>query len=239
MRGIHTARVVIVDDHTLFGESLKAVLAAEGYDARLAPMQPGGHSQSALLSTVVRMEPSVVLLDLDLGAFGNGIRMVQPLVRSGAAVIVVTASADRPRWGEALRYGARRVLCKSAPLEEILATVRKVKDGRMVIARQERDELLAEWHRECVWSSDICRRLERLTHREAEVLAHLVEGRQVSEIAQGSVVSVATVRTQVKSILAKLEVTSQLAAVGLAHQVHWQPPVAAHIPAQRSPAAAS
>jgi two-component system nitrate/nitrite response regulator NarL len=38
------------------------------------------------------------------------------------------------------------------------------------------------------------------------------------------VVSEATLRTQVKSILAKLEVTSQLAAVAVAHQAQWQPP---------------
>ena len=44
------------------------------------------------------------------------------------------------------------------------------------------------------------------------------------DIAQTSVVSVATVRTQVKSILAKLEVSSQLAAVGLAHAVNWRAP---------------
>jgi len=51
-------------------------------------------------------------------------------------------------------------------------------------------------------------------------------GRPVREIAQRSYVSEATVRTQVKSILAKLEVTSQLAAVGAAHETDWRPPVA-------------
>lgn len=48
-------------------------------------------------------------------------------------------------------------------------------------------------------------------------------GRTVREIAIDGVVSEATVRTQVKAILAKLEVTSQLAAVGLAHRVGWRP----------------
>ena len=50
-------------------------------------------------------------------------------------------------------------------------------------------------------------------------------GQTVREIARSAVVSEATVRTQVKSILAKLEVSSQLAAVGLANQVGWQPTV--------------
>ena len=69
------------------------------------------------------------------------------------------------------------------------------------------------------------RRLELLTRREQEVLGHLMSGRQVRDIAALGVVSEATVRTQVKSILSKLEVSSQLAAVGVAHQAEWQSPL--------------
>ena len=55
------------------------------------------------------------------------------------------------------------------------------------------------------------------------MLRQLMQGHQVREIARLNVVSEATVRTQVKSILAKLEVSSQLAAVGLAHEAGWRP----------------
>lgn len=237
MRSPNSTRVVIVDDHALFAESMKIALGIEGYDVRLAAPSPHGRSHAALLNHILRMQPRVVLLDLDLGAFGNGVRLVQPLTCAGVAVIVVTGSAERPRWGEALRYGARKVMPKSAALEEILATVRKVNDGRSVLTREEREDLLSEWHRHRAWVNTVRERLELLTHREAEVLAHLMEGRQVREIAQYSVVSVATVRTQVKSILSKLEVSSQLAAVGLAHQVDWDPPVYVHVPEQRRPIA--
>lgn len=237
MRKSGKVRVVIVDDHALFSEALKVALEVEGYDVRLAGPPSSGRSHAALLSMILRMEPNVVLLDLDLGAFGNGVRFVQPLTFAGVAVIVITASAERPRWGEAIRYGARTVLSKSASLEEILATVRKVSDGRIALAREDREQLLAEWHRHRTWVNEVRERLEQLTHREAEVLARLMEGMQVGEIAQYSVVSVATVRTQVKSILAKLEVSSQLAAVGLAHQVDWTPPNHLHVPSQRRPIA--
>ena len=67
-------------------------------------------------------------------------------------------------------------------------------------------------------------RFDQITRREAEVLDLLMGGHQVSEIARTRVVSESTVRTQVKSILAKLQVSSQLTAVGLAHQVGWKPP---------------
>ena len=85
-------------------------------------------------------------------------------------------------------------------------------------------ELGEAWVTERSHLVDLQGRLDQLTVREREVLAHLMHGRTVREIASVGVVSEATVRTQVKAILAKLDVTSQIAAVGLAHQVGWRPP---------------
>jgi DNA-binding NarL/FixJ family response regulator len=59
----------------------------------------------------------------------------------------------------------------------------------------------------------------RLSTRERQVLARLAAGVPASAIATEFVVSLATVRAQIRSVLAKLEVNSQLAAVALAHQV--------------------
>lgn len=234
--GRNPTRVAIVDDHTLFAESLQVALSAEGYDARLGVGIGTGHSPGAVLTAVLAMEPGIVLLDLGLAGYGNGIRLISPLAQSGIAVIVVTGSPDRAVWGEALRNGARKVLSKGAHLDEILATVRKVRDGRPVISRGEREQLLEEWRRHHVQVHAARQRLELLTRRESEVLGQLMEGLQVGDIARRSVVSVATVRTQVKSILAKLEVTSQLAAVGLAHSAEWRAPVDVEvIPAQGVP----
>nr|WP_281374640.1 LuxR C-terminal-related transcriptional regulator [Nocardioides soli] len=63
-----------------------------------------------------------------------------------------------------------------------------------------------------------------MTPREEAVLGELMQGRTVRDIASSSFVSEATVRTQVKAILSKLEVSSQLAAVGIANTAGWQPP---------------
>ena len=211
-------RILIVEDHALFAESLELALTMEGYDVRRLPVPESASSPSVLLATVVRLRPRIVLLDLDLGSFGDGVRLIAPIARSGAHVVVVTASADKSRWGECLRYGARKVLTKTRPLNEILSTVRRLNQGLPVMDRDEREELLQLWHQE------LRNRLQRLTPREREVLGHLTEGHTVRDIARLSVVSEATVRTQVKSILAKLEVSSQLAAVGIAHAVGWQSP---------------
>lgn len=216
-------RVALVEDHSLFAESLEIALEMEGHTVRRIPLPPGGRSVTTLLPLIFRARPRVVLLDLDLGTYGNGARLVEPLAATGIHVVVVTASTDRSRWGECLRYGARKVLSKSSPLNDILATIRKVNEGLPVMSRDEREDLLTNWHKQRHEVQAIRQRLEKLTQREGEVLAQLMEGHAVREIARNSVVSEATVRTQVKSILAKLEVTSQLAAVGAAHHARWAP----------------
>ena len=220
-------RIVIIEDHVLFAESLELALTVEGYDVRRVHVPTRDQSPGALLNTVVRQRPRVVLLDLDLGLFGDGERLIAPFARAGINVVVVTASVDRARWGEAVRYGARKVLSKSQPLNDILATVRRINQGLQVMPREEREELLRAWSEERSQHVEMHARLDQLTTREREVLAHLMKGRTVREIAAIGVVSEATVRTQVKSILAKLQVTSQIAAVGAAHHVGWR----AHQPA--------
>lgn len=219
-------RVLIVEDHRLFAEAVDLALTVEGYDVRRieVPADPG--SPATLVAAIVKQQPLVVLLDLDLGGFGDGVRLIEPIVRAGANVIVVTGSTDRARWGDAVQAGARKVLSKTQPLSDILATVRRIIAGLPVMDRGEREELVSEWARMRGEFQEVRERLEQLTNRESVVLGHLMKGRAVRQIAGLSTVSEATVRTQVKSILAKLEVSSQLAAVGMAHEIGWQAPVA-------------
>jgi two-component system, NarL family, nitrate/nitrite response regulator NarL len=217
-------RIVLVEDHVLFAESLELALSVEGYDVRRIEIPEEAAGPSKVLAAVVRLHPRVVLLDLDLGRFGDGLRMISPLAKAGVNVVVVTASRDHARWGEALRHGARTVLSKSRPLNDILATVRRINQGLPVLEVDEREALLRSWYQRRSETAERRERIDRLTIREAQVLGMLMEGKTVHDIAVAGVVSEATVRTQVKSILAKLEVSSQIAAVGLAHQVEWRPP---------------
>ncbi len=223
MRGANgRQRVLIIDDHVLFAESIELSLTMEGYDVRRVPAASTTPAQ--VLAAVSRYQPRVVLLDLDLGPLGDGVRLINPIARNGANVVVLTASTDRSRWGDCIRQGARKAIPKTQPLNEILSVVRKICQGLPVMDAAEREELIGLWSEHRKAEQDIRDRLDRLTPREREVLGQLVAGHQVREIARSSVVSEATVRTQVKAILAKLEVSSQLAAVGLARQVGWSPP---------------
>ena len=154
-------RVVIVEDHTLFAESLELALTIGGYDARRVTVTEQATSHAAVLAQVIRAKPRIVLLDLDLGRLGDGVRLIAPIAKSGADVVVVTADTDRARWGECLKNGARTVVAKARPLNDTLATVRRLNSGLPVMDRAERDELLARWHSTAQVRSERRLRLDR------------------------------------------------------------------------------
>ena len=213
-------RVVVVEDHVLFAESLSLALGLEGHVVR-RPAVRAKATANDLVAAVLRERPVVAIMDLDLGTRVSGADLVAPLTAAGVDVLVVTGSRDRAQWGRCLHDGAQAVVGKQAPLAEILATVRRLASGQLAMPRQRRDRLIAAWREEQGQTASARQRIARLTPRERAVLDELAEGRRIQDIAAADVVSPATVRTQVKSILSKLEVRTQLAAVLLLH--HHRP----------------
>lgn len=216
-------RVTVVDDHSLFAESLS--IALRSHDIESCTVVPDPSMTFVQLGrAIVKTQPHLVLLDLDLGLPGDRMRLVSGLTGGGVAVVIVTGSADRLSQGEALAHGARAVIEKSAPFAQIVEAVTRTRDGLPVMLRSERDSLLREYREAEETHRELNARFSLMTRREAEVLGQLMVGKQVSEIARKAFVSESTVRTQVKAILSKLQVNSQLTAVALAHQLGWRPP---------------
>ncbi|GAA3680019.1 hypothetical protein GCM10022237_44010 [Nocardioides ginsengisoli] len=221
---IRPARVTIVDHHVLFAESVALTLEADGYVVKRLDMTTPPATLASVLAVTLRTVPRIVLLDLDLGRVGDGTRLVAPLTAAGASVIGLTATVDLADWGECLHRGAKAVVSKGSALGEVMTTLRDVRDGRPVVLPEERRRLIELAMGERKNDREIHARIESLTRREKETLGALMGGAQVCDIATARFVSSATVRTQVKSILAKLRVDSQLAAVGAAYRVGWRPP---------------
>ncbi|WP_435747045.1 response regulator transcription factor [Nocardioides sp. SYSU DS0663] len=219
----HARRLAIIEDHELFAEALAVVFSLEGYDVRRIAAPSGRAGTGGVLAAARQLRPRVVLLDLDLLGFGDATPLIAPLARAGAEVVVLAGGADRVRWGGCLAEGARVVVSKGQTLDHVRTVVRRLLGGQPVLRTADREELLALWHEHRRTREEHQRRLGRLTPREEQVLGLLMEGRTVREIAHVAVVSEGTVRSHVKSVLAKLGVSSQLAAVGLAHESGWRP----------------
>jgi DNA-binding NarL/FixJ family response regulator len=214
-------RVLLVEDHELLAHSLAFVLKAEGFQVDLAPL----HSCDAVAEAAERLASQIVLLDLDLGAtIGDGRGLITRLCDGGAKVVVVSGSSDRTRLANCLELGAMGVLSKTLPYERLVQAVIDVAAGRPVMTEAERCNLMAQARSSRQVARELAAPFEELTSRERQVLAALMEGKSCEAIADGWFVSLATVRTQIRAVLTKLEVGSQLAAVSLAFRAGWSGP---------------
>jgi two-component system nitrate/nitrite response regulator NarL len=218
-----TSSVLLVEDHQLLAQSLSFALMAEGFSVEIAELDDA----RTITETVARLAPDVVMLDLDLGgSIGDGLELIQAVRELGARVLVVSGSPDRPRLARCLELGVAGVLPKSMRYEQLVQAVMDVAAGRPVMSEAERLTLLAELR---AWRTAERRSAEpfdELTARERQVLGALMEGKSCEAIADGWFVSSATVRTQIRAVLTKLEVGTQLAAVTMAYKSGWSVPSA-------------
>lgn len=210
-------RLLLVDDHALLGETLQASLALAGLDAVVAPCATGDE----ILTAAKENQPTLVVLDLELDAAGHGYDYIAPLRGLGADVVVLTGTTDRIELARCLEAGALGVVSKANGFASVLDHIRRAAVGEWVTPATNRMELLTELDAHRRADERRWEKFELLSGREREVLRMIVDGQQAAAMAKASFVSLATVRSQIRSILLKLDVTSQVAAVALARTNGW------------------
>jgi DNA-binding NarL/FixJ family response regulator len=208
--------VVIVEDHLLLAEILRATLAARGITAGIAAPAP----MASLAATVRAAEPAVVLLDLDLGAHGDSTALIAPLAADGIRVVVMSGTTDRERLALAFEAGAAGFHAKAVGLEPLIAKTRAALAGHDLDAPL-RHGLRTDLARIRTARAVALAPFRQLTERERDTLIALCSGLAVQRIATEWVVSEATVRSHVRNVLVKLGVSSQLGAVALALRSGW------------------
>lgn len=213
--------VLVVDDHELVRASLVVALRANGMSA---------HACSALTISEIGEQAAtfpagLALLDLDLGLDDRGVPIegadAVAVLRSLGWKVLVVSGSDRHRQAQvaaAVAAGACGYVPKTAKFSALVEAVVQVATGGQLMSATERGQWL-ELNRSCL--ADARRRtavLARLSARERLVLERLADGRRAVEIAAEFVVSVSTIRSHIRAILAKLDVNSQLGAVALVRE---------------------
>jgi two-component system, NarL family, nitrate/nitrite response regulator NarL len=211
-------RILVVEDHQLVGQGLQTALSANGFEVfRSFSATPEG-----ILDEARACQPALVLLDLELGDAGDGRDLISPLIELGARVLVLSGVTDRIELAKCLEAGALGLASKAETFASVLDKVRRAADGETVIPVGDRALYVAELqdHR----SAERARTapFESLTRRERQVLGMMMEGSSAQTMARESFVSLATVRTQIRSVLQKLGVNSQLAAAAMATALGWR-----------------
>jgi len=211
------ARILLVEGRQLVGETLQAALTSRGLDVTLSACA----SAAETLDAVRSHRPGVVVLDLERAGAGSGRDLIRPVIELGATVLVLMGITDRLELARCLEAGAAGVASNSDSFSSVLDMFGRAAAGDVVTPLGDR----LRYQRELDAHRRADRRrlapFESLTPRERDVLALIVDGRPAAEIARQANVTLPTVRTQVRSILQKLAVNSQMAAAAMARNAGW------------------
>ena len=205
-----TARVLIVDDHPLTREALASLLAANDFD--VVGQADGGLRAIELAG---ELQPGLIVLDLTMPDM-DGLEALPRLCDAApqAEVVVLTASEDDANLLAAIRGGAAGYLLKSEPPERIVGFLRGVTEGEVALSGQVARKLLEQVREGDRPGGAVPESIASvLSARELEVLLLLDQHLGTDEIAQRLIISEHTVRSHVKSLLAKLGVSSRREAL--------------------------
>jgi DNA-binding NarL/FixJ family response regulator len=200
-------RLVIADDHPIFRDGLRRLLAAEPDFDVVGEASDGREA----VDRVRTLRPDVLLLDLAMPAAG-GLDTLRELARSGADVrtVLLTASIDREDALEAVRLGARGVVLKAAATPLLYKCIRAVVAGEYWIGHERVHDLVASLRDFTTAQPGRRQPPGALTPREHQVALAVLEGASNKEIAQKLGLGEQTVKNHLSSIFGKLGVSSRL-----------------------------
>jgi DNA-binding NarL/FixJ family response regulator len=201
--------VLVVDDHRIFADLLAATLAT------VPGIRCLGTAASAAegIERAAELSPSVVVMDIQMPGM-DGLVATRRLRQAspGTAVAVVTAHADGEWLARAAQAGASAFIPKAGPLAEMITMLKAAKPGRMRVApsiTRTRSVTPTPGHGFN----------EELTLVELEVLGYIGYGLPAKSIAKVMGISVHTCLGHIKSLYAKLRVSSRIEAVNRARQL--------------------
>jgi DNA-binding NarL/FixJ family response regulator len=197
-------RIVIVDDHKILRDGLKAILRVSGEFEVIGECESGIEA----VSLVRRLKPDVVIMDVSIPGV-NGIEATIEILRVAphTKVLILSMYDDEHSVVSAIRSGARAFVLKKASDSDLQEALRTVATGGSYLSPQVSDRLLSRIQR-----GDMDVRpgpqLDDLSARERQVLRLVAEGKTSKEIANLLDLGIQTVRSYRKTMMKKLQVNN-------------------------------
>ncbi len=216
----HTIGVAIVDDQRLFRSGLRMLIQSQA-DMRFCG--EAGDGENAV-SLAVRERPHVILMDVRMPIL-DGVQATRRILDEwadddGAAprIIGLTTYNQDQAVIQAIQAGASGFLLKSAEPDFLLAAIRTVHRGQSVVAAGDTHRLFQA--QEIQSPRPNTKILDVLSAREVQVFILAAKGLSNTEIGQNLFVSEGTVKSHIRTILAKLARRTRIQLVTLAHENH-------------------
>jgi DNA-binding NarL/FixJ family response regulator len=194
-----TVRVILVDDHPVVREGLRAMLAAE---PDIAVVGEGASGEDAVRLAAAE-RPDVVLMDLRMPGIGGVAATARIVGASHSRVLVVTTYDTDADILRAVEAGATGYLLKDTPRPHLAEAVRAAARGETVLAPPVAAKLV----------SRVRAPAPALTAREVDVLRHVARGLSNAEVGRELFIAEATVKTHLLRAFEKLGVSDRTAAV--------------------------
>lgn len=203
-------RVLIVDDHPIFRDGLRAALR----DDTIELVGEAANGTEAVELAAVHA-PDVILMDLQMPG-QSGIDATRAITEAhpSTAILILTMTDDPDAVFAAIRAGARGYLLKGSDRQELLRAIDGIASGEAIFGPGIAERLLGAFAADHTPSPP----LPVLTDREREVISLLADGYTNTAIARTLVVSPKTVRNHVSNILTKLQVRDRHEAARLARE---------------------
>jgi len=197
--------IVLVDDHRILRDGIKAILLQAGEFVVVGEAEDGVEA----VQVCRQLKPDVVLMDICLPGL-NGIEATAELLRHcpGARVVILSMYEDEHSVVSAIRSGARAFVLKKASDVDLLDALRTVAKGGSYLSPQVSDQLLRRIQRGDLESRTVPSALESLAPREVQVMRLVAEGRTSKEIATLLNLALQTVRTYRKTLMKKVGVNN-------------------------------
>lgn len=202
-------RVLLVDDQALVRQGLRLLLELGGIEV----VGEAGDGAAAV-AAVEELSPDVVLMDLRMPGIG-GVEATRRIAGRTQVLALTTFDTDQ-EVAEVLQAGAVGFLLKDVTSDGLVEAVRRAAAGEPVVAPAVLARLMGHFAARPPLPPVLPPRLAELSEREREVLARIGAGRSNTEIAEELVISMATVKTHVRHIFAKLDVRDRAQAVVVA-----------------------
>ncbi|MBZ5739718.1 response regulator transcription factor [Nocardioides mangrovi] len=196
--------VLVASDHRLVGEALRAALASRGVAAVLLPGWPPDLPEVRVPVPRGGTGPDLLLIvcEVDLQGRAGEVRAVGQ--SCDLPWVVLTQGPPSSLWGGLLEAGASGVLGSDLGLDELIAVVDQVREGRSPMNDVVRRSVLRSWRTTSDVPEPWRRHHGHLTSRESDLLRLLYEGGTVKAIAERYGISEAAVRAQVQAMLRRL-----------------------------------